>query len=232
MSVSVDKAEAPTAAELPWTPYAVPRVNLLPPEIEAERAFKKTQYALGGVTLGVVALLAGGFAVAAVSANQAEDELVVEQQRTQALRTEETKYAEVPRVLAEVENAQNARATAMSTDVLWYDYLHQVAATYPQDLWLKDMTATVAPPQLVAAEPSTTALSTPGIGTVIFNGSARNHADVATWLDVLGATAGFADPYYTSSALTEVDGQILVDFSSQVVVTNDALSKRYDRKAS
>ncbi len=234
MSVTFDKAEAPTAAELPWTPYAVPRVNLLPPEIEAERTFKRTQLVLGGVTAGVVALLVGGFALAAISANQAEEELAAEAVRTQTLQTEEAKYADVPRVLAEVENAQNAQSTAMGTDVAWSTYLNQVAATYPQNLWLKDMSVTMAAPALTPTPGAlgSDPLATPGIGAIAFNGTAKEHVDVASWLDALGAIDGFADPSYTNSARTEVEGQVLVDFTSQVVVTNDALTGYYERKAS
>lgn len=231
MSVSFDKTEALETVAPAWVPYSVPRVNLLPPEIQDERNLKKMQLILGGATAAVVALLAGGFILVAAGANQAEQELALEQTRTQGLQAEQQQYAEVPRILAEVETAQSARATAMTTDVLWYEYLHNVAATYPEDVWLKDLTATVAAPvatTAVVADP----LTTPGIGTVVFNGSAMVHADVASWLDVLAATPGFADPFYTSSAAVEVDGQTFVDFSSQVVVTADALSHRYDRKAS
>jgi hypothetical protein len=213
------------------TAYVVPRVNLLPPEIEAERRFKRTQLVLGGTTLGVVAVLGAGLALSVLAANDAEETLLAEQARTQQLVAEEGEYAEVPLVLGQVESAQAARSTAMAGDVLWYQYLNQVAATYPKDLWLRDLTVTVNPATPAGAAP-VDPVTTPGIGTVVFNGTGLEHPVTAEWLDVLGAVPGFADPAYTASTRTEVDGRVVVDNTVSVVVTGDALSHRYDRKAS
>lgn len=234
MSVDLDKMEATAEVDPSWTAYTVPRINLLPPEIEAERRLRKTQGILGGVAMGVVALLAGGFVLSVAAVNQAEEGLATEQNRTLQLQTEEGRYAEVPKVLAQVEEAQSARALAMFSDVKWFDYLHNVAATYPEDVWLSDMTATVAASSASATSGAlpTDPLATPGMGTVSFSGTALRHSDVATWLDVLAATDGFADPSFSSSARSEIGGQTVVNFSSSVVVTVDARWARHDRKAS
>lgn len=124
----------------------------------------------------------------------------------------------------------------MANDVLWYRYLNDLALTYPSEVWLQNFTAAVAAPAgpTAGAAPvaGTDPLATPGIGAITFTGRALEHSDVASWLDVLDGTPGFADGSFSTSTRTQVDGQDVVDFTSDVVVTGDALSHRYDRKAS
>ncbi len=143
MSVDMQKTQTFPATG-PLAGYPVARVNLLPTEILAERRLRRTQLGLGAVVLGVVGAVAAGFVLAASSAATAEDELAAEQARTKVLTDEQAEYAEVPLVLGQVEAAQAARATAMATDVLWYEYLSHLSASYPQDVWMRDLTATVA----------------------------------------------------------------------------------------
>lgn len=223
---STETVELGSAFGLPYSP---PRVNLLPPEIAEERRFKRTQGILGLVVAGVVAGLAGGFLLAQAGADAAAQELAVEQARTSVLQTEQAKYAEVPRVLAEVEAAQNARATAMASDVLWYRYLNDLALTYPENVWLKDMTATIA----VATGPAagTAATTQPAVGSLTFTGTSLQHSDVASWLDVLAGTEGFQDATFSSSTRGQIEQTDIVEFTSQVGLGSDALSHRYDRKA-
>jgi Tfp pilus assembly protein PilN len=149
------------------------------------------------------------------------------------LQAEQAKYAEVPKVLAQVESAKTAQETAMANDVLWYRYLNDLALTYPSEVWLENLTATVAGPGPEAAVPvaGTDPLATPGVGTIQFTGKALQHSDVASWLDVLDGTKGFADASFSSSTRTQVDEQDVVQFTSDAVVTGDALSHRFDRKA-
>ena len=216
--------------------YRIPRVNLLPPEIHEARRFRRTQGALALCLAATVVVAGGVFYLSQQKADAAQEELTLAQARTTELQAEQAQYAEVPKVLAQVESAEAARATAMSTDVLWYRYLNDLALSYPAEVWLGNLTATVAGPggtTGAAAVPVAGAnpLATPGVGTVAFTGTALEHSDVASWLDVLAGTPGLADPYFSSSQRSEIDGDDVVEFTSQVVVTEDALSHRYDRKA-
>lgn len=213
--------------------YTVPRVNLLPPEIAEERAFRRTQGMLALVLVGVLGALGAGFMLASASASQAADQLATEQTRQAELTREAAEYDEVPRVLRQVESAQNARATAMSSDVLWYRYLNDLALTYPADVWLDDLTMAVAGTDPTGAQASNPdPLATPGIGTITFSGTSRQHSDVAAWLDVLAGTEGFTDARFSTSQRTTIEETVVVDFTTSAVVTSDALSHRYDREAS
>lgn len=216
--------------------YVVPRVNLLPPEILQTRKFRRTQKVLGASVVGVAVAVGGLYVLANNSANAAAEELAVAQAETSRLKTEEAKYAEVPRIIAEVDAAKDARGQALATNVAWYRYLNDLALTYPDEVWLENFTATVAaaggttgaaPVPVAGSNP----LATPGIGTVTFTGKALEHSDVASWLDVLAGTEGFADAYFTNSTREQIDGTDVVNFTSQVVVTGDALWDRYESEA-
>lgn len=210
--------------------YVVPRVNLLPPEVTAARALRRTQIGLGAALLVVLGAIAGVFLLSVQKADTAGENLAAEQARTSVLQAEQAEYARVPAVLAEVEAAQTARETAMGTDVLWYEYLDAIARTYPENVWLGDLTAAVTATTAATAV-SADPLATPGIGTVSFTGSSLALPDVAAWLDVLAATTGFADPSLTSATRTELDGRVVVDFTSSATITDQALSHRFDREA-
>lgn len=227
MSVDMDKSSTATPSVMAAA-YAVPRVNLLPDEILAERGLKRTQAALGAVVLAVVGAIAGGFVLAAASASSAEDDLAVQQARTDVLNAEQAQYAEVPQVMGQVQAAQQARATAMATDVLWYQYLSHLSASYPKDVWVRDLTASVTPsdPAAVAA-----GLAQPGLGTLTVNGSSPVHTGVADFLDVGEATPGLADPRYTEATRVAIDGTVVVEWSSEFDLTPDALSNRYEIEA-
>ena len=231
MTVDLSKGrdDSSLAADLGVT-YTVPRVNLLPPEITAARALRRTQAGLAGAVLLVVAAIAAVFLLSQQRADDAAEALAAEQTRTAALTAQQAEFARVPVILAQVEAAQAATAQAMSTDVLWYRYLNELALTYPSDIWLGDLTATVAGPgavATVAADP----LATPSIGLLTFTGTGLDMPDVADWLDVLDGTPGFADAWMTTATRTEEDGRVVVDWSTSVVLTDEALSQRFTQEA-
>lgn len=235
MSVDMDKSST-SAASVMSAVYAVPRVNLLPDEILVERRLRRTQVTLGAVVLAVVGAVAGGFVVAAGSAAQAQDDLAVEQARTQTLLTEQAEYAEVPEVLGALEATRAAQAEAMEYDVVWAEYLDRLAASYPKNVWLRDMNITVAPGSTdpAATDPALAgaASASDTIGTITFNGTGLVHDDVAAWLDALDTIEGFHGATYSTSARTELDGSVVVDFTSTVEVGRDALSLRFEPEAS
>lgn len=231
MSINVQKgSDAPVTGDYFSSVYTVPRVNLMPPEIEAERGFRKVKVGLGVVTLAVAGLIVGGFVLASASASAEQDRLTAEQARTTALTAEQGEYAEVPLVMGQVEAAESAQATAMTTDVLWYDYLNRLSGSYPQNVWLRDMSVTVSPTDPAAA--ATGVPQSPVIGILSFNGTGLVHTDVAAWLEAMDDIEGFRNATYTTAQRTELDGRIVVDFTSTVEVGTEALSLRFEPKAS
>ena len=213
----------------------LPRVNLLPPEIEEQRRFRKVQTGLGA---GVLAAL-GAVAVLVLAANgqvsDAEDQLATEQARQTSLQAEAAKYNEVPEVYAAVDAGEAELSQAMAKEVRWSYFLNDLSLNTPSKVWLTQMTvAEQVDDAAVGTAPVTGTpggYGTTGIGTVIFQGKGYAHNDVAAWLKSLSGRPGLADPYFTRSAQEPIGTDGSVTFDSQVVITEDLLSGRYTDKA-
>ena len=232
MALDMSKTQSFPSTDTGRAIYAVPRVNLLPDEIFAERRLQATQIGLGAATLAVVGALVGGYLVSAASVDSAEDQLAAEQtRRTDTLRNEEAKYAEVPKVLAEVEAAQTARSQAMITDVLWADQLNALASSYPKTTWLRDMTVSLGVP--VAAAPAAGVAVTPtGHRDAHLQ---RNRPDPLRRVRLHRCprgTPGYSYPYLTVSERSTSRAPSSSTSPSTVNLTADVLSHRYDPKAS
>jgi hypothetical protein len=218
--------QRPTRSE--WA--AVPKVNLLPPEIIEARRFAGLQRRL--VLLVLVAVVgcaaATGWAQGRVSA--AQGELDAARGRIGVLQAEKAKYAEVPKVTAAVDAALTTRQQAMAADVLWYRYLNDLALATSSSTWLSSMTATLTGS---VPAPGSDPLSPPGIGTLAISGQTTSLPNVGVWLEALDGITGVKGSTLvaaTREGLADAGGA--VTFGTTSVLTTDALSHRYDRKAS
>lgn len=227
------EADAPTEVILPtprtgWA--AVPKVNLLPPEILEVRRFRRVRQGLGVAVLAVVAGAAIGTYWAQTEVDAAEQDLVTAQSTVSQLQREQQRYAEAPRVIAQVEAAQSARATAMASDVPWYQFLSRLAAAEPAGVNIASFTVSVTGAAPTAA---TGPLAEPGIGSIAMQGDASSYTKVASWLESVVRVRGLKGSTL-STATKQAAGEDQaadVTFSSGVVVTPEALSRRYERKA-
>jgi Tfp pilus assembly protein PilN len=209
----------------------LPRVNLLPPEIEEQRRFRKVQAGLGAgvvAALGVVGaltLLANG------AVSNAQSDLDEATARGSQLKAQQAQYAEVPVVYAQVEAAEAQLGQAMGKEVRWSYFLNDLSLKIPGKVWLTSMTVAQDVDSAVAAAPDPTTYISPGVGTVTFAGAGTRHNDVAAWLDALAKQKGLTQPYFTSSTQEAIGTQSAVVFSSQATITEEALSGRYTQKA-
>jgi Tfp pilus assembly protein PilN len=217
-----------TSARVDWAP--VPKVNLLPREILQGRRLARVKRALGagvGVTL-VLCAAATGWAMAAASS--AQEDYDAAQSRGAILKTEQARYAAVPKVLGLIQAAGTARERAMSTDVLWYGFLSDLAVTTPKGVTLSGMQVALDAPA-ASSDPLVPA----GIGSVTFTGTAQHFPDVAAWLDAVGTVHGLDGSSLQSATRAGTEAAQAagsgVNFSSTITVTSKALTHRYDRKA-
>lgn len=212
----------------------LPRVNLLPPEIEEQRRFRRVQGGLGLVVLAAVAAVAALYVLAASEVGRAEAELATTQAEAAQLQTEADKYADVPRVYAQVDAKETQVSQAMSQEVRWSYYLNDLSLSIPSEVWVTDMTMTQAVDQPAAsaagAAPAVpgSEFSETGIGQVTFTGMAFSHDDVAAWLESLAQQEGYSQAYFTSSTVEPIGDRDAVSFASQVTLTPEALSERYE----
>jgi Tfp pilus assembly protein PilN len=233
-----------TRSRVEWAP--VPKVNLLPPEVLEGRRFAHTRRMLGVAVLGTVLACGAGVAWAQVGVDAAQEQLDATQAQTRILQAEQARYADVPAILSQVTAAQTARERALAQDVPWYRFLTDLARSTPSDVSLESLTVTLKAPAPAAAGGAATAaapgapgapggaadaLTPAGIGEVSFTGTAGRYPDVAAWLEAVAEVQGL-DGSTLRSATKGEEGEDGVQWTSSIQVASDALSHRYDRKAS
>jgi len=215
----------------------LPRVNLLPPEIEQERRFRRTQLGLGAVVVGSLGVVAALFLAANGQVSSAQTELADSKRETTRLEARAAEYSQVPLVYSQVEAARAQLELAMGKEIRWSFFLNDLSLKTPRNVWLTTMAVTgteqaaAAPAAAPAVGAAPGYILNTGLGVVTFGGKALRHNDVAAWLDSLAKQKGYTQPYFTNSTKEEIDERDIVGFTSQVTITEDALSKRYVQKA-
>ena len=223
---------------------AFPRVNLMPDIVAAEARTHRAKLVLVGAATASILVVGGLYLMAAGTVSAAQDQLDQAQARSASLATEAAKYADVPAVQAQVQNAQAQTYQAMGGEVRWSFLLNNLALTIPPGTTLNTFTGTVNPnppttstaalPASVASSPFVSVLGHPGVGTITYAGAAMGYPNVANFLDAQAKQATLLDPYVTSviaGATGETGSDKGVTFSSSATVTATALSHRYDAKA-
>lgn len=221
LSEHIEQSKQAVGTGLP----ALPRVNLLPPEIGERIRFRRIQYGLGGgllAAVGVVALLLVG---ANADVGEAESEVATATAAGDSLRSETAKYAEVKAVYAQAAASEAMLTQAMGETVEFSTFLYGLGLTLPEHVWIKNATF-----RQLTVEPALGSTE-PGIGEVTFTGVGYKHDDVAVWLESLAKQEGYANPYFTSSTKSLIGSRSVVDFTSSVTITSAALSTRYTSPA-
>ena len=208
----------------------LPRVNLLPPEIEQQRRFRHVQAGLGGAVLASVVVAGALFVAANAEVGKAQDDLDANKAKTTQLQSNVDQYAEVPLVLGQVDAARAQLGQAMGKEVRWSYVLNDLSLKIPRHVWLDSMIVTSTPPAVAAQ--AVDQYAAVGVATIAFEGHGYGHNDVAAWLNALAREKGFTQAYFSDSTVDPLGtNDHAVKFSSTVTVTDDALSNRYTEKA-
>lgn len=205
----------------------VMQVNLLPPEVTAARTLQRVKlWLLAAVGLVLVALLAV-FAMALLAERGAEDRLATAQDRTAQLQREAAQYAEVPRVLGEIADVEEAREIGMSTEIRWQPYVDAIAAVLPSTMSVASYTVNGPAPQDALPSPGD-ALQRPSVGSIAFDALSRTVPDTAQLMDDLEAVPGFQDVRVTSVGLVDGDdGSALYQVAGSVQLTDATFERRF-----
>ncbi len=211
------------------TPFVLPQVNLLPPEIFERRRFRRVQAGLAGsvvVAAGVVGVL---FLSAAGAVTTAQQQVDTAGSQRQALQSQVSALRDVTATYRRAADAQALLVTALGSEVRYSELLNHVARALPDEVWVKSATfspggaphgATVGSPTATAAGP---------LGTVTFIGVAYTHTNVATWLDDLAGVKGLTDVRLTTSAESQIGARTVVSWTATADLSPDALSGRYTK---
>jgi len=214
-----------------------PRANLIPDQIAAEAKVRTAKVVLG-VAAGACVLLVGGlYLMATNQVNGAQDQLDAAHAQSALLASQAAKYADVPRVRADLASAQAQQAAALAGEVRWSTVLKNLGLTIPPGVSLVSLNGTVAADASSAATPgaggSTSVLGNPGIGSLQYVGEAQDDAHVASFLESVSKNTGVIDPFATQSTASSSQGSTgpaFVNFTATATINSKALSHRYDAK--
>jgi type II secretory pathway pseudopilin PulG len=208
----------------------LPQVNLLPPEVRSARGLRVIQRWLVIALIVVAVICVGLVGWAMLNKSNAQDELEQAQQRTAELTAEVATYAEVPQVEASLDRAWSAQVLGMSSDVLWAERVGAIAALLPNDMKIESFDVvmpSVTDPTLTTENPLRPLPS----GTVALVLRSTTIPDTATLMASLDAVPGFTSAWTDSleTAQDDADGAVFYRVKMSVLVTQDALSGRFDR---
>lgn len=213
---------------------AMPRVNLLPPEIAAAARLKRLKGMLGVMVLAVLAVVVLGFLYVSSQVGSAEEELATAEAEGASLQAEVATYAEVPQVLAQVQAAQDDLVTAMTPEIRWSFYLNDLSLSIPNTTRLTNMTVvnSAAAAQLDAGTAATvqvTPLGAPTMGSVTFSGKSTDFDAVAAWMQTLARQQGYVEPSVQSVVRAESENTVgkFYTVESSVWLSPEAASGRY-----
>lgn len=207
--------------------FMVPQVNLLPATYTNALKLRTARLtAIAGVLTALLVLLLA-WLVATQQRSQAQEELDIATAETARLQASAHKYADVPKVFAEVADAQVQLQYAMGNEVRWSFFLNDLALTMPSGVSLDSLDATAAAPGAASA---TDAAEAGMIGALNVSAKAVDFDHVANWLDALAKLPTLADPEALSMSAVDAEGHDLVGFESTAKVTDEALSHRYTQE--
>ncbi|MDR6610626.1 hypothetical protein [Leifsonia sp. 1010] len=171
---------------------AEPLVDLLPPEIRAERKASGVRRVLVYSVLGLVMLVvlaAGGATALAVS-----EQAGVSQAQADSTRLVQQQLAFRDAQLAQqrVELAQAAQKVAGATEVDWSSYFDKFQAATVPGVAVTGLRADSASP-IALYEQSTSPLQGPRIASVTFTADTTSLDPVPAWLTALSAVPGVVD---------------------------------------
>jgi len=224
MTVTNSASAGPALA---FTPTGLwPQVDLMPPEVRAGRRLKRTKRILVLVLVGVVALSAVGYAGALVSASSAAADLESVQQETARLTAEQTKYAEVPKVLGDIAQVQVARHLGTAPEILWAPYVNAIRAVTPSGVSIDTLSVAGSDP-LHQSAASGNVLAGPSIGTIQLVAKSRTIIDTSDWLDALDGVPGFGDAWFSAETINDSNGVSYYQVSATVQLNTTALANRF-----
>jgi len=205
----------------------VPRVDLLPPEVRAERRAGVTvrRAWMGVVGAAAVVAIGVGAAVAANVTSQAD--LLGAQAETQSLLVEQGKYTEVRDVQRSIDRLVAAQAVGGSTEIIWRDFLTDLQGTLPDGVVVTTITLDQATPIESYAQ-GDAPLQGARIGTLTFTAESATLPSVPDWLDGLTTLPGYTDA--TPGTVTLEEG--VYDATVTMHIDQRAFSGRYAKDAS
>lgn len=203
----------------------VPRVDLLPQEVRAERRGGQTVRRAWLGVVAVAALVVIGIAGATLYATNANNTLAESQSQTSGFIAEQGKYTKVKTAREQVDLIKDAQSIGGSTEIDWTAYLAKVQATLPSGVVVTAIDLTSSSP-LVAYAQATTPLQGSRVATLTFTATSATLPSVPAWLDGLTQLPGYTDA--TAGSVDAAEGKYTTEVTMHI--NEAAYSGRFTTK--
>lgn len=209
--------------------FVVPQVNLLPASFARAVKVRRARLTALITVITAVLLVALAWLIGLQQRSAAQEKLDIATAETMLLHAKAQEYADVPKVFAEVADAQVQLRRAMGNEVRWSFFLNDLALTMPSGVSLDSLDATAAEPG-AAPTGSDSQSGAATIGALNVSAQALTFNHVANWLDSLAKLPTLVNPEALTMNAVDAEGRDLVGFSSAASVTTEALSGRYTKE--
>ncbi|MGH2692103.1 MAG: PilN domain-containing protein [Actinomycetota bacterium] len=179
------------------------------------------------IAIGVVllALVGGFYFLQVVRLSGVEEDIQAQEAVNAGLRNQIAELQDIAALEQEIAATRDLLATLLQDRILWSGVMRDVSLVIPGEVWLEGLSAQLGAAVTEGAEPAS--IVTEGlVGQISFSGFALDHRDVALWLSRLEDVRGFINPWLSSSTKTEFGPATVVQFSSSVDLSDQALARR------
>jgi Tfp pilus assembly protein PilN len=198
------------------------RINLLPPEIRERQRSRRRTLAVVAIGLVILLLLGGFYVLQLLRLSDLRSDLEAQEARNNELRAQIAELQEVAALQQQLADSRELLADVLANQVYWSGILRDISLVIPGEAWLNGLTGT-----LITAETADAQLQAVGlVGSITFTGFAFDHRDVALWLSRLEDVRGFINPWLATSTKSVIGTTPVVNFTSSVDLSEDALARR------
>jgi Tfp pilus assembly protein PilN len=202
---------------------ALPRVNLLPPEIKEEQRLRRVKVAMAAVVAVAIAAVVLLDVQGGHSVSDAKAQLAAAAEQNAQINRELASYSDVKATAAQLAANKALLDQSMSTEVQWSGYLADFSVVLPSTTWLTSLTfsSQLAPGSL--ASPSQ---ASGNIGTITVQGVAMKYENLADWLDSLNPENGLSGIYFSNASEQYIGSTKTVTFQASADLTAAALCEK------
>jgi len=196
-------------------------INLLPPEAHIREEARARTVRLLLIGLAYLALLVVLTMVWQNRVTEARQEAAGQQERNRVLEAQIGELAAIESVVTEYDANVALLETALADDLSWGRILNDLGRILPDSVWLESFNGTVE------ADPATAQ-----VGSVQVTGVGFDFPDVSAWLRSLDSDRfpAATGTWVTNVSEGTIGEAIIVNFVSQTLLTNAALSDRVETR--
>lgn len=202
------------------------QVNLLPSELRARQAIRRTTSLVVAAGLAVLALIGIFYVFQVQRLSQVQSDLEAQQSQNAQLQAEIASLQEFADLQAELASKEALVGEIFVNEVSWSSALLDVSRVIPDASYLTNLTGQITPTVVgeVATEPTGTPETTL-IGNMTFAGVANQTDTIATWITRLEEVQGWVNAW-VNSAQEDAPFSRIYTFSNGLDLTQEAATAR------